>query len=37
MRPKIPYGEASGDINSNSAVVWNCSDKPARMIIDGSN
>ncbi len=34
MRPKIPYGVASGDINSTSAVVWSRSDKPARMIVD---
>ncbi len=34
IRPKIPYGVASGDINSNSAVIWSRSDKPARMIVD---
>jgi len=34
MRPKIPFGVASGDVDSNSAVIWSRSDKPARMIID---
>ncbi|AFY52909.1 phosphodiesterase/alkaline phosphatase D [Rivularia sp. PCC 7116] len=34
MRPKIPYGVASGDVNSNSAIIWSRSDKPARMIVD---
>ncbi|MEL6166474.1 MAG: alkaline phosphatase D family protein, partial [Cyanobacteria bacterium J06628_3] len=34
MRPKIPYGVASGDIDANSAVIWSRSDKPARMIVD---
>ena len=34
MRPKIPYGVASGDVNGNSAVIWSRSDKPARMIVD---
>ncbi len=34
MRPKIPYGVASGDVNANSAVVWSRTDKPARMIVD---
>ncbi|WP_414621888.1 alkaline phosphatase D family protein [Calothrix sp. CCY 0018] len=34
MRPKIPYGVASGDVNANSAVIWSRSDKPARMIVD---
>jgi alkaline phosphatase D len=34
MRPAIPYGVASGDINGNSAVIWSRSDRPARMIIE---
>ncbi len=34
MRPKIPYGVASGDVNANSAVIWSRSDKPTRMIVD---
>lgn len=34
MRPKIPFGVASGDVDSNSAVIWSRSDKPARMIVD---
>ena len=34
MRPKIPYGVASGDVDANSAVIWSRSDKPARMIVD---
>ncbi|MTJ55051.1 alkaline phosphatase [Anabaena sp. UHCC 0253] len=33
-RPGIPYGVASGDINSNSAVIWSRSDSSARMIIE---
>ena len=34
IRPKIPYGVASGDVNTNSAVIWSRTDKPARMIVD---
>ncbi|MEA5597968.1 alkaline phosphatase D family protein [Rivularia sp. UHCC 0363] len=34
MRPKIPYGVASGDVNANSAVIWSRTDKPGRMIVD---
>ncbi|MBD2566953.1 alkaline phosphatase D family protein [Anabaena lutea] len=33
-RPTIPYGVASGDINSNSGVIWSRSDRPARMIVE---
>jgi alkaline phosphatase D len=33
-RPNIPYGVASGDITSNSAIVWSRTDRPARMIVD---
>ncbi|MFH7025479.1 MAG: alkaline phosphatase D family protein [Heteroscytonema crispum UTEX LB 1556] len=34
MRPAIPYGVASGDINGNSAVIWSKSDRSARMIVE---
>lgn len=33
-RPNIPYGVASGDITSGSAIVWSRTDRPARMIVD---
>ncbi|HEY9635757.1 MAG TPA: alkaline phosphatase D family protein [Coleofasciculaceae cyanobacterium] len=33
-RPNIPYGVASGDITSNSAIVWSRTDRPARMVVD---
>ncbi|MBD0345355.1 MAG: alkaline phosphatase D family protein [Coleofasciculus sp. Co-bin14] len=33
-RPNIPYGVASGDITTNSAIVWSRTDRPARMIVD---
>ncbi len=36
MRPQIPYGVASGDININSAVIWSRTDRPARMIVEYS-
>lgn len=36
MRPQIPYGVASGDINGNSAVIWSRCDRPARMIVEYS-
>lgn len=35
-RPKIPYGVACGDINSNGAVIWSRSNKPSRMILEYS-
>jgi alkaline phosphatase D len=35
-RPQIPYGVMSGDINSNSAVIWSRSDKPAKMVVEYS-
>ncbi|MDF5726239.1 MAG: alkaline phosphatase D family protein, partial [Rhizonema sp. PD37] len=34
MRPFIPYGVASGDINGKSAVIWSRSDRTARMIVE---
>ncbi|MGD1875203.1 MAG: alkaline phosphatase D family protein [Mastigocoleus sp.] len=37
MRPKIPYGVASGDINNNGAVIWSRSDRPSRMIVEYAN
>src|SRR5262245_19271427 len=32
--PGLPYGIASGDIGTDSAVVWSRSDRPARMIVE---
>ncbi|MGL5082003.1 MAG: alkaline phosphatase D family protein [Microcoleaceae cyanobacterium] len=34
MRPKIPYGVASGDIGVGQATIWSRSDRPARMILE---
>ncbi len=34
MRPKIPYGVASGDITGGNAIIWSRSDRPARMIVE---
>ncbi len=36
MRPQIPYGVASGDINGNSGVIWSKTDRSARMIVEYS-
>ncbi|MBD2771712.1 alkaline phosphatase D family protein [Iningainema tapete] len=36
LRPSIPYGVASGDLNGNSAVIWSRSDRPARIIVEYS-
>jgi alkaline phosphatase D len=36
IRPQIPYGVASGDVNGNSAVIWSKSNKPTRMIVEYS-
>jgi alkaline phosphatase D len=36
MRPKIPYGIMSGDINGNSAVIWSKSDRLSRMVVEYS-
>jgi alkaline phosphatase D len=30
----LPYGIASGDIGTDSAVIWSRSDRPARMIVE---
>jgi len=34
MRPKIPYGVASGDITGGNAIIWSRSDRAARMIVE---
>ncbi|HBB35296.1 MAG TPA: alkaline phosphatase [Cyanobacteria bacterium UBA8803] len=34
MRPHIPYGVASGDITSGSAVIWSRCDRKSRMILE---
>ncbi len=34
LRPQIPYGVQSGDITSNSAVIWSRGDRPSRMIVE---
>jgi alkaline phosphatase D len=34
LRPRIPYGIASGDITQGSAVIWSRSDRPARMLVE---
>jgi alkaline phosphatase D len=36
MRPRIPYGVASGDICENNVVIWSRSDRPAKMIVEYS-
>lgn len=33
-RPSIPYGVASGDITSGSAIIWSRTDRPGRMVVD---
>jgi alkaline phosphatase D len=35
-RPQIPYGVQSGDVTSNSAVLWSRADRPSRMIVEWS-
>ena len=34
LRPRIPYGIASGDITQGSAVIWSRSDRPSRMLVE---
>ncbi|MBR8840383.1 MAG: alkaline phosphatase D family protein [Stigonema ocellatum SAG 48.90 = DSM 106950] len=34
IRPSIPYGVASGDINGKNAVIWSRSDRPAKLIVE---
>jgi alkaline phosphatase D len=36
MRPQIPYGVASGDINGNSSIIWSKTDRSAKMIVEYS-
>jgi alkaline phosphatase D len=33
LRPTIPYGVASGDITSDTAILWSRSDRPARLLV----
>jgi len=35
-RPGIAYGLASGDVSTDSAVVWARADRPARMLVECS-
>lgn len=32
--PQLPYGVASGDIQTNSAMLWSRADRPARMLLE---
>ena len=32
--PGLPYGVMSGDVGTDSAVIWSRSDRPARMIVE---
>ncbi|MGE3776920.1 MAG: alkaline phosphatase [Pirellulaceae bacterium] len=34
FRPNVTSGVASGDVTSNSAIVWSRTDRPARMIVE---
>lgn len=34
MRPTIPYGVASGDITSDTAILWSRSDRSARLLVE---
>ena len=33
-RPAIPYGVASGDVTSHTAIIWSRTDRPSRMIVE---
>jgi alkaline phosphatase D len=33
-RPSIPYGVASGDVSSETAIIWSRSNKPSRMLVE---
>jgi len=33
-RPALAYGTASGDVGPHRAVVWSCTDRPARMQVE---
>ena len=35
-RPDIPYGTSSGDVTRDRAIVWGCTDRPARMLVEWS-
>jgi alkaline phosphatase D len=37
MRPQIPYGVASGDIDAQGAVIWSRADRPSRMLLEYAN
>jgi alkaline phosphatase D len=37
MRPQIPYGVASGDIDAQGAVIWSRADRPSRLIVEYAN
>ena len=34
QRPAIPYGVASGDVTSHTAIIWSRTDRPSRMIVE---
>jgi alkaline phosphatase D len=33
-RPAIPYGVASGDVTSNTAIVWSRTNRPSRILVE---
>ncbi len=33
-RPAIPYGVASGDVTSATAVIWSRTNRPSRMLVE---
>ena len=35
-RPGLPHGTSSGDVTRDRAVVWSCTDRPARMLVEWS-
>jgi alkaline phosphatase D len=35
-RPGVPHGTASGDVSGDRAIVWSCTDRPARMLVEWS-
>jgi alkaline phosphatase D len=35
-RPGIPYDTASGDVTRDRAIVWSCTDRPARLLVEWS-
>ena len=34
VRPSIPYGVASGDITSHTAMIWSRTNRPSRMLVE---